>query len=429
MRSLSHVVTLVVLLFGCAGLRASPAEAGPNAVSDWALIVQPAIQNQRPPASSEVLHAMVQLAVYDAVVAIEGGHAPYLGHIAAPPGADVRAAVATAAYLTARARVAAAQQAVLDVAYAAYIAALPAQQSTSDGVQVGQVAAAAMLAFRSGDGFDAAVPYNCSATPPAIGEFEPIAGCGTQPVDVKLANVRPYTFDNPAQVLPDGPDPLTSGNYTDDFMETRDFGAMNSTVRTALQTETAYFWSEHTYVQWNRNLVALATSRQLSVRETARFFAMVHTASADALIAGFNAKYHYRAWRPWTAIRRAAEDGNPDTDPDPTWTPLLLVNHPEYPAAHAFWSTALVDTVAAFFGTHRIEWAIDAIVPQLGPHPVARKYTDLKAVAREIDDARVWAGLHWRHSTRHGAQIGRKVASHVVSVFRAGPGRSGARQP
>jgi hypothetical protein len=145
---------------------------------------------------------------------------------------------------------------------------------------------------------------------------------------------------------------------------------------------------------------------------------MVHTGAADAIIAGFEAKYYYATWRPRTAIPRADTDGNPDTDADPTWIPLLTVNHPEYPSAHGFWSTAVTDVVASFFGTNNVTWTIgtpQSAVPQV--IQTERTYHSLNALMREIDDARVWAGLHWRHSMRNGDQIGRKVASHVIRNF------------
>jgi hypothetical protein len=392
-----------------------------NVVTEWVAIVQPAIHNAdapRPPASSEVLQATVMLAIYDAVMAIEGGYEPFAATIDAPPGADVRAAVATAGYRTARARVASSQLAYLDGQYADYLSGIPDGQAKTDGIQVGEAAAAALLALRANDGFNNVVSYECSATPVPPGEFEPNGGCGTQPVDAKVGQVRPFTFADPSRFRPDGPDALTSDAYTADFIEARDYGRANSTFRTPEQTDIVYFWSEHTFVHWNRNLIQLVADYGLTVRETARLLAMVSTASADALIAGFEAKYFYRFWRPRTAIPRADTDGNSDTDPDPTWAPLLTVNHPEYPSAHAFWSTALLEAVAAYFGTNKVTWTIvtsTAAVPQLGK--AERTYHDLTAIAREIYSARVWAGLHWRHSTRHGAQIGRKVAKYVVESF------------
>ena len=409
-----------------AGPTQASADTAPNAVTDWELIVQQAVHNAsapRPPASALVLHAVVVLAMYDAVMAIEGGYEPYAATIQAWPGSDARAAVATAAYLTARARVASSQVAYLDQQYAAYLAGIPDGQAKADGIAVGQEAASAMLALRANDGFNNVVLYQCSSIPPPAGEFEPNTGCPTQPtdpqpVDTKVGQIAPFTFRDPDRFRPNGPDSLTSRRYTKDFVEVRDYGRSDSAIRSPEQTDIAYFWSENAYVHWNRNLVGLAVSYGLNLRETARLFAMAHTAAADALIAGFEAKYYYAYWRPRTAIPRADTDGNPDTDVDPTWTPLLTVNHPEYPSAHGFLSTALTDAVGAFFGTNRITWTIvtsKSAVPQIVL--TERTYDDLNGIMREIDDARVWAGLHWRNSMRDGDWIGRKVASHVVQHF------------
>ena len=416
MRRLTHGLSLFVLGGLLCGQTAAHATAL-NAVELWAQIVQPAVQSSsRPPASSEVLHAMVHLAVYDAVVAIEGGSKPYGRPIQAPPGADVRTAVATAAYLVSRARVDAAQTNLdyLDGQYRAYMQELRADPATDLGAKIGAQAAAQILALRADDGFSNVVLYACS-NPLPIGEFEPNGGCETQPVDVKLSQVKPYTLKHPDAFRPEGPDELTSEDYAEDFAETRDYGRDIGSVRTPEQTDIALFWSEHTYAQWNRNLINLAVTKRLDVRETARLFAMAHTASADAIIVGFSAKYFYRAWRPRKAIPLADLDGNPATIGDPSWKPFLSVNHPEYPSAHAFWSTALTQAVAAFFGTKRVRWTIDSKAS--GIIQQERTYDDVKALTREVDDARVWSGLHWRHSMRDGDEVGRRVATYVLRHY------------
>lgn len=397
-------------------------ETAPNAVIEWAGIVQQAISGPAAPRSagtSQILHTMVHLAVYDAVVAIEGGSRPFAAKIAARRGADVRAAVATAAYLTARPRIAAAHLVAFDQAYTTYLAALPGGDSVVDGVRVGQQASAAMLALRANDGFANVVLYECSMVPPPIGEFTPDTGCPTapgapQPVDVKAGGIAPFTLKRADVFRPGGPDPLESKRYAREFVETRDVGGATSAVRTPEQTDVAWFWAENPYVHWNRNLMALAQSTGLSVRKTARLFAMVHTAASDAIIAGFEAKYHYRAWRPRTAIPEADYDGNPDTVADPAWRPLISVNHPEYPSGHGFWSTAVIGSVAAFYGTVRVDWTLTtskAAVPPLVK--TERRYRNLIDLLGEIGDARVWGGLHWRRAIRDGALIGGRVAAHV----------------
>jgi hypothetical protein len=403
------VVVLLSTLFRCE-LYAQ------NVVTDWAAIVQPPLNTPaKIPAVQNILRAMVHIAVYDAVVAIEGGYEPFAAGISAPAGSDVRAAAATAAYLTARARVAAAQIPVLDAAYNTYMTAIPDGQAKSDGIHVGQQAAADLLALRANDGMSNVVLYACSSNPAQPGEFEPDLGCNTQPAGVNVGQIRPFTFDSANQFRPDGPDALTSMAYADDFIETRDFGRSDSAVRTPEQTDIAYFWQA---VNVHQGLIDLAIERGFDIRQAARFFAVVYTASADANIAGYEAKYFYRFWRPRTAIPRADTDGNPITDADPTWSPLISVNHPEYPSAHSYSSTAQTDSIARILGTNKVTWTLTAsrmAIPQLVR--TERTYYDLNALMREIYDARVWAGLHWRHSMMHGAQIGRKVAKYVSDNF------------
>jgi len=400
---------------------ARAAASGQNAVEDWATIVLPAITNPgepRPPVSSEVVATTIHLAVYDAVVAIEGGYQPYAKAIEAPRGASLRAAIATAAYRTARGRVAASQFAYLDQKYGDYLADIPGGPAKDDGVQVGGAAAAGVLALRAHDGFADTVAYTCSAKLLPMGEFQPNGGCGTEPVDAKIARVKPFTFSDPAQFRPHGPDRFASPRWVRDFNEVKAYGRADSAVRTPEQTDLVYFWSEHAYVFWTRNLVALAFAKHLDEAGTARLFAMAHTAASDASIAGFEAKYFYRSWRPRTAIPRATEDGNAKTASEQAWSPLLTVNHPEYPSGHGFFSTALTDAVAEFFGTRRMTWTLVAsknTVPQLVR--TERTYQSLDAVMRDISDARVWAGLHFRNSMRQGGALGDRVEKHVMKGY------------
>lgn len=418
-------VFLIVLAAWPLGAAAQPA---PNVVTQWAAIVQQSIHNAAAPrsaGSSQVLQTMVHLAVYDAVVAIEGRYEPFIGKAAKSPasGADVRAAVATAAYLTARARVAPSQFAYLDQEYANYLAAIADGTGKTEGIRIGARSAAAMVEQRADDGFNNVVLYQCSEVPPPVGEFEPDSGCpaspgAAQPVDAKVGQIRAYTFKDRSNFDPRQPPRLTSSRYAQDFNETREMGRVDSASRTAEQTDLAFFWSENPYVHWNRNLAALAISRELDVVETARMFAMVHTAVSDAVIVGFDAKYRYGFWRPRTAIPQAHLDGNDDTAADATWRPLLSVNHPEYPSGHGFWSTALIDAVANFFGTTDVSWTLTTskvAVPRV--EKTARTYDDLETLKRDIFNARVWGGLHWRFSTEAGNDIGARVAGHVTKHF------------
>jgi hypothetical protein len=390
---------------------------GQNVVTDWAKIVQPAVNTPpKAPAYQMVQRAVIQIAVYDAVIAIEGGYKPFTGNLSSSPEqADVRVAAATAAWRAARSRVDPSQIPYLDNQYTAYLVGTPLTKAALRGVAVGERAAQAILARRANDGFNKVVLYECSSNPPAIGEFEPDGGCGTQPIGVNVGEMTPFTFQRQSRFRPTGPDPMTSIAYSADFNVVREYGRADSTVRTLEQKDIAYFWQA---TDLHGAIASLAVDHSLNVRDAARFFAMVYTAAADANIAGYEAKYHFRSWRPRSAIPRADADDNPDTQADQTWMPLLSVNHPEYPSAHLFSTGAVADSIARFFGTSKISWTLRAdktAIPQLVQ--TERTYSDLDSMLHEIYNARVWAGLHWSNSVADGAKIGRNVASHVYSNY------------
>jgi hypothetical protein len=408
------VSTVAVLAVAAPAARMSPAtEAQGNAVTDWSLIAQNAITVGRTSGSSVVLEAIVQAAVYDAVVAIEGGSEPFVTSPSVTRPASTDAAVATAAHDVLVVRVPG-QAATVDAQYAAYLAMIPDGPAKVNGIALGREVGQAILAWRMGDGFDNPIPYE--QPPPGPGVFEPVLP--TTPVDVKLKQVRPLTHASFWDFRPDGPNQLTSAEYAEDFDEVKAYGRIDSTVRTSQQTAIARFWTEAGATQAPRTLRALAIDNQLGLAETARMLALVHVAGADATLACFDAKYHYLFWRPVHAIQRADTDGNPATEPDPTWQSLLVVNHPEYPSAHGCFTTAMTRALAAFFGTDQIRVEISSTATG-----VTRSYDGFSDVAREVYDARVWGGLHFRNSIMEGAWIGRKVARHVVTnFFRPTPG-------
>jgi hypothetical protein len=220
------------------------------------------------------------------------------------------------------------------------------------------------------------------------------------------------------QFRPGGPSPLTSQEYADDWAETRDWGGSISTRRSSYDDDTARFWAGNNPVMIRNTLFNAATDYQLDVVQTARLFAMSFTAASDANIGCFEAKYHYMAWRPRSAIQRADTDGNPLTEPaDPTWTPYLATpNHPEYPASHTCVSYAVYDTMRAFFGGDT-PIRIETVSPPAPVSPSVRTYDKFNDIEKEIVDARVFGGMHFRHSGMNGAQIGRKVAKNLVNNF------------
>jgi hypothetical protein len=385
-----------------------------NAVTDWNEVAQNAIVVGRPLGSSAVLEGIVQAAIYDATVAIEGGYEPFVASPTVSRPTSTAAAVAKAACEVLLARVPGQASRVADQ-YDHYVAAIPDGLEKTNGIAVGAQVAQAILAWRAGDGFDNEVPY--VQPPPGPGVFEPIFP-GSTPVDVKLTQVRPLTLTSNDQFRPDGPSPLASAEYTQDFNEVKAYGRADSTVRTPEQTDIAYFWSDNTAVQWPRAVRALALDKGLDLADTARMLTLMQVAVADSILACFDAKYHYLFWRPIHAIPRADTDGNPATEPDSSWTPLLYPNHPnhpEYPGAHGCWTTAVTETMAAFFGTDKVAFSVQSTVAAVNQK--TRYYQRFSDAAKEVYDARTWAGLHFRNSSMEGAWIGKKVARYVAASF------------
>jgi hypothetical protein len=325
--------------------------------------------------------------------------------------ASLDAAVAAATYGVLRARVPA-QEPALTARYAAYVAALPDGAEKANGLAVGAAAAEQLLAARASDGFDAAPEWVQPL--PGPGVFEPVAP--TPPVDPQLASVSPLLPRALERFRPPGPSPLGSRRHARDLREVKELGAVDSAARTAAQTETARFWAEHAFTQIARSVRELAVDRGMETVEASWFLAKVHLAAAEAMLAGFEAKYHFLSWRPVHAIRRADTDGNPDTAPDPAWASLLAVNHPEYPSAHAFLTSATTRAIARFLGADRVPWTISSSVTG-----TARAFESLRDVRDDVADARVWAGLHFRGATEDGDRLGRDVERFTQRFLRPLP--------
>ena len=399
--SLAAMLALVaVLALGPAAVSSAPGE---NAVVHWSGVAETAIAAGRPPASSTVLAAMVHGAMYDAVAAVEGGLEPFATGVKAPPDASADAAVAQAARDVLVTRVPG-QATNVQLAYDSYMAAIPAGPAKDRGMAVGAAAAAGMLAWRMGDGFDDNVPYEQPT--PGPGVFEPIAA--TPVVDVKLGKVRPFTFSSPSEYRPDEPYELTSKRYAHDVAELVDLGRNTSTTRTAAQTETVRFFTDQAYAQYSRGLRGLANARGLDLRESARLLGYAWVSAADTMIACWEAKFHFYLWRPNHAIQRADTDGNPATSPDPTWLPLVTGNHPEYPSGHACMTAAITKSLQQYFGTKQVELTLTSTTTG-----TSRTYARLGEVVEDVENARVWGGLHYRTTMTETAKHFPRIAKDV----------------
>ena len=355
--------------------------------------------------------AFAQAAVYDAVVAIEGGYQPYQVHLAQLPDASLDAAVATAAHHV-LIHYFPSQQAALDADYATALAAVPDGATKTAGITVGQATAAGMIARRQGDGLEADIGFSMPAPAPGVWQLPE----GQKPMTPWASKLRPFMLRSPDQFRPEPPPALGSRAWAANFNEVKEIGRVDSPSRTAEQTDIARFWTTNPVVQYNAAFERIALERGLNTVQTARLFAMGNLVGADALIACFDAKYHYLFWRPQFAIPLGDSDGNPATVGDPTWKPLLgAPPHPEYPSGHGCLTSAEAEVLATFFGTNRIEIDLTSTVPNL--LQPQRHYARVADLTQEVMDARVWGGIHFRDSTIKGVALGRKIAHWTLKRY------------
>ena len=378
-------------------------ETASNVVLDWFGYAgresNQAALGRNQPQRARLEQAMVQGAVYDAVNAITRDYQPY---ISAPPAKrwySQEAAAATAAY-----RVLVAllpyRQAAIRPLYDKSLSDIPAGAAKNGGIGVGAKAANAMLGARRNDGRDGPRNPVFSAT---VGRWRPTPPRFAVADSAWLADVRPFLITNPRRLRTSGPNALDSVAYARDFNETKAYGAADSTVRTAEQTEIALYWND---APWAQILVSLAASQQLNLADTARMLAMVMLAGADAEITVVSEKNYWNSWRPITAIQEAEYDGNPATTPDRNWTSLIETpGFPEFPAGHTTGSGAIVAVLQNFFGTDRMRFS--AFNPATG---TTRNFTSFSQALQEVIDSRVWGGIHWRRADVVGAQLGQSIA-------------------
>jgi hypothetical protein len=361
----------------------------------WSGYAEQAVVAGRAPGSSAVQLAIVHIGIYDTAVALGLHGQPYVHRDRAPRETSAAAAIATVAHHVLVARVPA-QRATLDAQYDQYLAGVRDGRARRAGVALGERVAARVLRWRDHDGLDTTVPY--VQRPLGPGVWQPTAP--TPPIDLVLTQVRPLAMRAMDQFRPNGPYALDDPRYLRDLDEVRRLGRSDSSERTAEQTALARFWADQTAAQWSRALRRIVADRGLNLGQAARLLAMVWVSTGDAAIACFDAKYHYLFWRPVHAIQAS----------DPTWQPLLNVNHPEYPSGHACLTGAVTTALRVYFGTDRVPYTVDSTTTG-----VTRTYPTLRASLAEVTEVRIWSGLHFRHSMQDGATVGRRAAESALS--------------
>jgi hypothetical protein len=382
-----------------------------NVVTDWNAIASNTIVTNGGKASvaSGVWFAYTSIAVYDAVNAVhQRPFQPFYFSGLAPRGASDEAAAAAAAYRI-LVHYFPDQKSSLDSQLNISMNAIMAgSDAKAQGGAVGEAAAGALIAARTGDGLEANVPYTPGDGP---GVWQPTPPGFLPALTPWLGQMRPFTMAKAGQFLPDGPTPLKSEEWVADANLTRLFGDANSTIRTPPQSEIGLFWAVHTGQQYSRAFGYLAENYQLDLLDSARLLAILWTGYADAGIACWNAKFTYNFWRPVTAIR--AGGANSELMADGGWTSLATTpNHPEYPAAHGCATGVSSALVEEFFGTRKVHVVVDNNSTFTdGVH--THSFDSTADWFEEVYWARILGGMHFHHSMVDGGSLGRRVAAQV----------------
>jgi VCPO second helical-bundle domain len=438
---ISRVVAIAVMSVAVAvsaGTTRTAAAALPpgNTVAQWNQIAENTVVGSGAFQSEGFIYmGYVSAAVYDAVVAIDGGFEPYGPPITAPAGASVDCAVVEAAYRTLVHYFSSFPGLVanLDVNYAEALSPLNLNGCTADGgagTRVGLEAATSIIALRSRDGrmtpIGVSSPFPTLAPAPGVWRLTPPF---LPPQVPWTGTMNRFVLGSVDQFLPDPPPSLSSNEWVEAFNEIKAYGSADSTARSDEQTRVAKFWSANVVRQYNRLGRDLVGARA-DLLTSARLMAMVDLVGADALMSALYAKYHYLLWRPVTAIDPSSvtadgfgpvpgyDDGNPATVEQVGWRPLLTTpNHPEYPAAHGAISSAMAEVFGTFLGTNHTSLAIHGFDPAgpAGNLNAVRTFDTPNDERREIINARLWAGLHYRFSGVAGVVLGRNVAKYDLN--------------
>jgi hypothetical protein len=385
-----------------------------DAVTDWNAIMQSTVGAAPTNANFQARWAaIVQLAVFEAVNAIGQDYEPYLGVIDAPPWASPDAAAVAAAHrtlVTLRPASAAALGTLRDASLAA-ITDGPAKEA---GIQAGEDAAALLLLLRSNDGSAEAVtaPYTPGTNP---GDWQPAPPAFTAAFHPGWGQVTPFGLEEGSQFRLKGPPGLHTGKYAKDYDEVKLLGRINSAFRPQDRTDVARFYAASSPVQvWNSAARQASAAQGQSLPENARIFALLAMAICDGSIAAYDTKYHYNFWRPTTAIRSGSLDGNKKTEPDLDWLPLIPTPaFPSYASAHATLSGAARAVVERAYGKRGHDLTLTtASLPD-----IVLDYTAFEQITDDIDDARVYGGIHFRFDQEAGAKQGRKVGRYILRNY------------
>lgn len=391
-----------------AGLMFGASIARADAVLDWNQIMVATVSGQNPFAQARYA-AITQLAVFEAVNAITHQYTPYLGTISAPPDSSAEAAAIAAAHAVLKNYFPAAA-ATLDADEANSLAAIPDGQPKLDGISVGEAAAAAMIATRMNDGSAPAEFYLPTSSAPGQWQLTPSCSAAGG-IMLQWRNVKPFGVETAAQFRSDPPPALSSVLYAKSYNEIKAVGSIDSALRPQHLSDVATFYNVVLAVGvWNPVARQLAIEAGSSLAENARMLALVNMAISDGLVTVMETKYFYTRWRPETAIREGDMDGNPRTDADPSYVPFIVTPcFPSYPSAHASASYAAREILERIFSNRPHSIALStASMPGF-----LLQYDSLNEITDDIDNARVYGGIHFRYDQEAGGDQGIEIGRYI----------------
>jgi hypothetical protein len=410
--------------------------AAVDPVSNWNTV---AVQATLTAGESAVIQsrtlAIVHVAIHDALNSIDSRYERYAFNADVQTGASVDAAIAAAArdalvgaiavgplpfpqFGTPALQALAVSQ--VNTAYAMALAGIPDGAAKSDGITLGQAAAAAILALRSTDHATTLVTYTPDTRPgdwqptPDPVPFDPPAAADFLPAALPgWGQVTPFVLRRSTQFEPDGPPRLSGRRYARDYNEVKMIGEKNSAIRTTEQTSIARFWYENSPASWSRIAIVVAHSQGLNFWDTARLLALINLAMADGFIAGFETKYDFNFWRPVTAIRAGDTDSNDATIADPNWSSLLNTPAiPDFTSTHSVLGGATSEVLRQYFHNDDIPFTTTSGVPFAG---LTRSFSSFSQAAAENGESRIYAGIHFRSAVEDGIQQGQKIGRFVIT--------------
>lgn len=405
-------------LMAC-GVLGGVGSACADAVVDWNEITVAAVNIGRPGPVSSLDIALVQVAVHDAVQAIDKRYEPY--HVEIKGAKGSRSAAVAAAAHDVLVGMYPSQAASLDATYFNYVA--DKGLGGDPGLTVGQKVAAGILPLRRATPDPLPPPFVGSND---VGAWRPTDSFIGNPAGPPppfspmfapwLSGIDPYTLTSPRRFRAEPPPALTSERYRRDYDEVKAMGAFAGSKRTAEQTDIAYFYSDNVFLQWNRVLRSIAGTHVYKIGDTARLFALANMATADAVITAWDSKKHYAFWRPLTAIREGDNDGNSRTAGDANWQPLINTpNYPDYTSGANVVSGAMTRTLALFFGRDKMTFEVTSLAPQVVQK--TRTYNRFSEAADDVVDARIYLGIHFRFADVAARTQGTRVAQWAFDHF------------